>query len=336
MIYISYKGNINNDENNEISKDKIINAINNNFDVYIEINNDFIYDEEFINKYKSNLWFDKNNINLGDNYNYINEKKFCFLPENDKKIITRNYDGIISNYIYYYRQSISAIYRYGILISGRIKCYDENLIPNVIKYLNENSNEWIDIHININDNKYNLEKYLNMKYMKYPFIATLNCLNYETNQYYIDIYNNNNSICNNPRTLMSSYYTLMKAFTQLNYYKNENKINYDLILKYRSDIVYNKLPDLNNYLYLKYENNKIITPSNYIHGNHIYIINDQIAIGNYNSMLIYCNIYPNIDIYLLNKIEYHPETLLAYHLYKNNIKIEYFNYNDYYLNPNRF
>jgi hypothetical protein len=333
MIYISYFGNIYNDENNEISKEKIINAINNNFDVYIEINNKFLYDEDFINKYKSNLWFNKDNINLGDNYNYINGKKFTFLPENDKKIIIRNYEGIISNYIHYYRQSLSAINRYGMLIAGRIKCYDENLIENILKYLNENPNEWIDIHININDNKYNLENYLNMRYMKYPFIATLNSLNYEINQYYIDIYNKKKTI-NNPMTLMSSFYTLMKAFCQLNYYKNENKINYDLIIKYRSDIVCNKIPDLNKYLYLKKEDKKIITPSNYRYGEE-YIANDQIGIGNYNSMSIYCNVYPYIDIYEYNNISFHPETLLAFHLYKNNIEIDFFDYNDYYLNLNR-
>ena len=53
-------------------------------------------------------------------------------------------------------------------------------------------------------------------------------------------------------------------------------------------------------------------------------------------MSVYCSIYPYIDNYLKDEKFgiYHPETLLANHLFVFDIKINLFDFN-YSLNPNR-
>jgi hypothetical protein len=327
MIIIAYL------DNKNIEK-----VIKDGYDVYIDLSKGNIeyLTEEFIERYKNKLWFSNKYINR-INLNYIENYKIVIFPEKDKSIIINNYDGMITRYYDLYQQKMKAKIRYGILICGRLRCYEENLVPQILNYLSMNKNEWIDIHINLNEEKEKLEEYLNKPYINLPIIATIDCNKYETRRYYLEYYNYNSNIkCLNPLTLMPSYYTLMKAYSQLNFYKIKNKINYDLIIKYRPDIVSNQIINFNNYLFIRNEKNKVYIPNIYIFGINEYKSNDQIAIGNEETMEKYCMVYPYIDTYLSkNNLElYHPETILGYHLNTFNIKIEKFNYN-YVLNIRR-
>lgn len=103
--------------------------------------------------------------------------------------------------------------------------------------------------------------------------------------------------------------------------------NFDTIIKFRSDVDFNvKFP-----LQTTLNDNTIYVPK--IH--HYCGINDQIAYGNQQSMQIYCDVYNNIEKYINElKVKFHPETLLKYHLDKNNIKVETFDFN-YNLIPDR-
>lgn len=326
MIFIAYL-----DEYKIIDMNKII---EDGFNIFINLSSNMgEITNEFINKNKNKLWFTKTQLNDDNSgYNYIEHFKIILFPENNKTIIINDFEGIITRHIRLYKQMIEAKRRYGLIINGRLTCYEENLIPVIFNYLNKNKDEWIDVHINLNENKDKLKEYLNYPYINLPFIKTIDCNKYDTNDYYINFPNNK---CQNPHTLMSSFYTLMKAFVQLNYYKIRNKINYDLIIKYRPDIITNELPDLKTFLFLKNRSNEIYTPFTAIFGFN-YKSNDQIAIGNYDSMSVYCSIYPYIDNYLKDEKFgiYHPETLLANHLFVFDIKINLFDFN-YSLNPNR-
>jgi len=349
MIYISYHGNIfdkNIDLENDLSY--ISNAINNNYNVLIDIEliNDDYYlcnkkskiELDFINKNIDYLWFNclDNNTHLNlikkfNNAKILNNNNIVYLPElNKNKYDIRNlketsYIGICSSYIGWYKQLLEAQYYYALTINGRLNCHQYNLFPQIINYLTENKNEWIDIHIAINDDDDKLQSYLNNKYMDFPFIATITCKKFIVPEKYLranTIYFGNDLIyCYN---LISNFYTLGIVREQILTFNKS--YDYNLIIKYRPDIVANKLPPLNNFLNISL--NTVFTPSDYRYGFNSFMFNDQIGIGTPDSMYKYFNIYKYLDKYVFeDKIILHPESLLQYNLMQNNIDIKLFDYN---------
>jgi len=122
------------------------------------------------------------------------------------------------------------------------------------------------------------------------------------------------------------FYNDYNAFSMIYNYSCENNVKYDIIMKYRSDIINNEVPDLNNFdtniLY------SVIPPFNMIGlGKHkVQIVCDQWVWGSYNIMKIYCNTYN----YILEKIkefngyyEIHPESCLTDNCIDNNIQIKH-------------
>lgn len=165
--------------------------------------------------------------------------------------------------------------------------------------------------------------------MNYPFIAYFHCEKFIIPDKYI--YYSNASPETNKRNVISSFYTKKILSKQILLSNND----YDLIMKYRSDIVANELPNLKKYLFLKNMKNTILIPNTYHFGYQGYNINDQICIANNETIHIYLNIYNFIDKYLNDdNIILHPETLVHHNLLKNNINIILFDYN-YILNDKR-
>jgi len=355
MIYISYLGNIfdkNIDLENSLSY--IINAINNNYNVLIDIqvinddyylfNNSSKIELDFIKQYIDYLWFnclDENTlINLTNTFTNIKtiNNTIIYLPELSKDKydirdlkIKSDYIGICSSYIGWYKQLLEAQYYYAITINGRLNCHQYNLFPQIIKYLTENRNEWIDIHIAINDDDNKLESYLSDKYMDYPFIATVSCKRFIVPEKYVIAYEHKNNLCNLKHTI-SNFYTLGVVSKQISTF---NKFyDYNLIMKYRPDIVMDGLPQLNNFLNMS--SNMVYTPSSWRFGYDGYLFNDQIAIGRPNAMYKYFDIYLNLDKYLEeDNITFHPETIYCHNLFKNNISYDIFDCIQYTLNPLR-
>jgi hypothetical protein len=61
----------------------------------------------------------------------------------------------------------------------------------------------------------------------------------------------------------------------------------------------------------------------------------MVAIGDYNSMKVFCSLYNNIEYYCRDKNkQLHSESLLMFHLNENNINIKEFIFN-FDLNKNR-
>lgn len=359
MLYISYYGNIydkNKDLENEPSY--IINAINNGYNVFIDIQlieNDYYLggkykiELDFLQKFIHYLWCNcldeityiklrniSNDIKIINDlkdlvwgYHEINNNNFIsVLPE----LLKNNYEirdlknksnfiGICSSYIGWYKQLFEATNYYAITINGRLTCHQYNLIPHTINYLNENKNEWIDIHIAINDNEEKSQDYLNDKYMDYPFIATFSCKKFIIPEKYIN--HNNKSRCVKIKNVMSNLYTLTVVLNQVSSF---NKYyNYNLIMKYRPDIVSNKIPQLNHYLNIP--SNTVLIPNCDKHGLNGYCINDQIGFGTQEAMYIYLNFFSYIDQYLFeHNIILHPETLLHHHLLVHNTNIVFIDY----------
>lgn len=128
---------------------------------------------------------------------------------------------------------------------------------------------------------------------------------------------------------MSMFYNNRTAFQQLKSYHN-----YDVIMKYRPDIVCETLPPISQAIEQIKTNKKCICmPRLYHYG----VTNDQVGIGSPEMMEIYCNTYDDIDYHLVNTHSYrlHPESMLKFHLDKNEIAIEVFDY-AYHLDLNRY
>lgn len=142
-------------------------------------------------------------------------------------------------------------------------------------------------------------------------------------------------------TLSSMYYNNMKAFELITNYQKENQFCYDIVVKFRADLLTSDIL----HIPLVVEENTIYIPEghdfSYISDNldlgnkSLEGINDQVAFGKFNAMSLYTSLFSNIEYYCKNeRVPYHPEVLLNYHLQQMGLKVVRFNY-EYKLNENR-
>jgi hypothetical protein len=101
-------------------------------------------------------------------------------------------------------------------------------------------------------------------------------------------------------------------------YQTDNNIEYDYIIKIRPDSDFDSNINLKN---IKIERNEILMPNNNWFGDDSkgMFTNDQFAIGGSDSMNIYSNLINFINQYNTEGVIFHPESLLAHHLYVNKI-----------------
>ena len=119
---------------------------------------------------------------------------------------------------------------------------------------------------------------------------------------------------------MSHFFNNMIAFEMLEKYIENTNIKYDNIILFRTDIVSDKIPFIENIeeSTIYYPRDHIFNPS---------WINMAILIGDFEVMKIYCNLYKYIDEYInIHQVVLHSETLATYHLKKNDIIFEKINY----------
>lgn len=126
----------------------------------------------------------------------------------------------------------------------------------------------------------------------------------------------------------SMLYSMNQSIMLMNNYEKINNIKYDIVIKYRPDILSVQKVDITNYAYT---DNVVYTPNiatYYTNG-----MNDQMAIGNGEVMKSYMSIYTKIIQYLNGHVinPLRPETLMRYHLTKNNIHITPINWTYYIL-----
>lgn len=259
-------------------------------------------------------------------------RSICVMPERAKAAYTeqqlRSCAGICSDYIAYYKQRHYAHERIGVLISGRLNCHHENLIPQIHNFLTENPQMWMDVHIALNDDHAQTQRYLQQHHMDAPYFATLTCSPFVVPPHYV----------NHPRkrvetvaqNAVSMFLKNKEAFAQMENYARDNGTSYSCVIKYRPDIVHGqqRFPQIIQNM----QSGAIYIP--YI--NQYSGVNDQIAMGLLNDMRVYCDVYPHIDHHINSDPNYeiHPETMLWYHLYKNNMRSITFDY-DYTLDNRR-
>jgi hypothetical protein len=111
------------------------------------------------------------------------------------------------------------------------------------------------------------------------------------------------------------------GFYRVNQLLKSSTKNYDLVVMTRPDIcLENKL----SFKYIKHELDRspdlVMTPNNWAHGYGRKIC-DNFAISKPNIMDVYCNLINYIPEFQKEGFIFHPETMLAEHLFRNNIEI---------------
>lgn len=108
-------------------------------------------------------------------------------------------------------------------------------------------------------------------------------------------------------TVLGMYYKIFHANKLKQDYEELNNFKYDIVIRYRADIFMNKPFNLLQ--------EPIVIPNIGFYGGY----NDQLAYGQSNYMDKYCNLYNKIDEYYDQGMPIHPETMLKFHLDKENI-----------------
>lgn len=269
-----------------------------------------------------------------------NDPDWCWCPEKMDKYNNQS-PFVCSNYIGWYKQRAEAKKRVAVFIGGRLTCQDTCLLPQIRNYLHKHPEHWIDVFISINNDPDSLDSYKNLPQMDAPFIAAISCEKTVCKNEYLN-YHHRAGETNVPTCISMFYhnYLAMKLLTQ---HKEQNSIFYDLVIKYRPDIIEqdNELPIVVS----PFKELLLDTPSpeegsfnkacvympntNDTTYKNIPKANDQIGVGSYEVMLLYANIYPKMTQYLdHNDFGYylHPETMLGFHLQEMGIETRRFTY----------
>jgi hypothetical protein len=120
------------------------------------------------------------------------------------------------------------------------------------------------------------------------------------------------------------YYNVYRANQLRLDYEKETGTVYDAIVRIRSDIGISEELDLAS---LNISPNTVYMSNNEWHGLGAYRCNDQMAVGDSNSMNIYCDLVNCMKQYNERGVVFHPETLLGFHLTENHVKMEHGGYN---------
>lgn len=125
----------------------------------------------------------------------------------------------------------------------------------------------------------------------------------------------------------SMLYNKKKCLELVKSYEREHNIKYDIVVFFRADI----LAEESYPLIVPENDNSIYIPAGFDWGG----VNDQIAHGTMAAMEKYVELYDRARVYCLQEgCIFHPETLLAHHIRRNEINLRRFNFL-YRLNHNR-
>jgi len=119
--------------------------------------------------------------------------------------------------------------------------------------------------------------------------------------------------------LLSMYYKILECNKLKSAYEQQYNFKYDLVFRYRSDILIQSKIVIDPYLNME----PVYIPSFGDFGG----INDQFAFSNSQNMDIYCDLFNRINEYLNEGQILNPEYLLKHHLTKNKIPITRFSCN---------
>ena len=131
----------------------------------------------------------------------------------------------------------------------------------------------------------------------------------------------------NPVNIWYTYYGIKQVNLMREQYEQVNGV-YDLVIKARPDTGIDRSIDFSFIKqYLDENPNTVIVPNDRRYGMSGVSVNDLLGIGLSSTMSTYCRAVDFFDKYNDEGCKYHGETLLAWHLTKNNIDIPETNFN---------
>jgi uridine kinase len=210
-----------------------------------------------------------------------------------------------------------------LLISGYLRTFKNNL-PKIKKSI-INTFEDVDVYIHVTKNEKNNDTYLNLN----SLTDDIKYINDELKP--LSLICEDNILFSNNKKINNTYNNWFK-FYKLNELKKinetENKLKYDLVIKFRPDL--NIISeDMFNYLddTISIPKESLIDKKKLINPNDKYIC-DILAYGNSSLMDEYFSIFNNLES-LINDYGYVSETILYHHLTNNkiNYKLKDIKYN---------
>jgi hypothetical protein len=203
-----------------------------------------------------------------------------------------------------------------LLISGRINT-DKNQYENFKKNFLDNND--VDIFVSY-PYKYKIILDEFIKLYKPKKIV-------ESDEQYIDVSSYPLYFQSNRHNVMCMFLNRKKVLEAFNEYVLETKATYDCYISMRCDLIFNAQIDFNKCInQINQPNNDIIVAPNT--GNQYGGVDDRFAIGTYNSICKYLNVYDNIIKLVNSGIVIHPEMLTLKNLELQDIKLiqDYFNF----------
>jgi hypothetical protein len=212
-------------------------------------------------------------------------------------------------------------------IGGRSTCFYQNLIMQLENESKKNIELEIHVFASLNEdpNTEHSKRFETMIKPKKIRYEQFKCPEYILNH-------RNRYWHTRPYNFASMYYNNFKAFELIEEYMKETGIKYDMVIKYRTDIVR--------------EENDLPIPDEDIKENSVYTLfdhnwdgglNDQIGVGTFETMKLYSNLYNQLKEYLIqDNTVMHPETLLRHHLTKHNVNLINLESWKYGINENRY
>ncbi len=182
-----------------------------------------------------------------------------------------------------------------IFFSGRLESKNNKNQEDILSNLLKLKEKGFDFYFSISESGIIDKSFIE------KFIKELNIIEYNIEEVYPpkELFNRSKKPETNIKNMWSMYYHNKKCYQMI----EKSRIKYDYILKFRSDISYEKFN-------ISINTESIYIPKIYDHGG----INDQIAMANKEKMNWYCSLIDYIDMYSKEGIILHPETLLKHHL----------------------
>ena len=196
-----------------------------------------------------------------------------------------------------------------ILFSGRIDRFDEhytNIMSNIVQ-----TNE-VDFFISTICSDTQLEHFCSLYKPKGICNDEINYdqyKHYECNKYHMTNFHN----------MMCMHIHRMRVYQEMELYSNTTNTKYDLVISMRLDAYSDSVLDIVGPV--QEEADVVYIPNGYDWGG----VNDQMALGNIQSMKVYMNLYQDIETWIQVQ-NFGPETILKNYLDAHNMNIIRFDF----------
>lgn len=186
--------------------------------------------------------------------------------------------------------------------------------------------EEIKCHLNKLKSRYDIKFFCSLNQNTLDEYTTQFCKEFEIDEKSInleptiipnEIHNYRKFILTNYDNTYSMFYHNNRATQLIEKYENETGHVFDVIVKYRGDIITNDIMEIH-----KPDDNTVYIPKDKDFGG----INDQIAYGSKETMKKYASCIDKINQYCKSGVVYHPEILLLRHLKSNELIIKRYDY----------